>query len=77
MQCVIIYLLVGAILALGLISLYIFEQKNKQLWEREFGERAFMPFVILGVVVTFCWLPTLLLIGIFGFKGRDENGKRG
>ena len=76
MQYVMVYLLVGAILALGLIALYLFEPKSKRLWEREFGERAFMAFAILGVVVTFCWLPTLLLIGVFGFKGRGENGKR-
>ena len=77
MQYVMIYLLVGVILSSVLIALCLFEPKSKRRWEREFGERACVAFVILGVIVTFGWLPILLFTGFFELKGRDENGKRG
>ena len=77
MQYVMIYLLVGVILSSVLIALCLFEQKSKRRWEREFEERACVAFVILGVIVTFGWLPILLFTGFFELKGRDENGKRG
>ena len=69
MQYVMIYLLVGMILSLGLIALCLFEPKCKRRWEREFEGRACMAFAIICVVVTFGWLPILLLTGFFGFKG--------
>ena len=77
MKYLIIYLLVGALLSLGLNALYIFDPKSKQAWELEFGERTVSAFVILDSVITLCWLPTLLWAGFLSLKEWRNNGKRG
>lgn len=76
MKYLIIYLLVGALLSLGLNALYTFDPKSKRAWELEFGERTMSAFVILDIVITLCWLPTLLWAGFLGLKEWRNNGKR-
>lgn len=77
MKYLILYLLVGVLLSIGLTAIYMFDPKSKELWEREFGERTVLALVILDIVITFCWLPTLLLIGFWVFKERSGDGERG